>query len=438
MKKKVLLTVLSIVIVFIVLSSSTYAIFFRKNKLANGEKYTTGTLDIVINNEDEGLGNSITLSNAFPMSNTEGMSTTPYRFRIINRGNLDYSFDLVLTKSGTINGNYVKVKVEENEIVTLSSNTVTIATGLTLVAGQSKIIEVRIWLDENTPNSEIGNTLSASLSTTGVGQVYLNASEYIMSLSQGSSYIQGEGNGVYAINAYNDNGTTKYHDYRYVGEEVDNYVKFNNDLYRIIGVFDEKSHGKEGKWLIKLISANELISASWGDYNTSPDYTTYSAYTNDWTGSITGVPTNANILLNYYYYNRTDMSSTYKKCSDWTYTSDADLSKSKNCTNLRGYGIQSDNLRNYIEDGVTWYLKGPDDREYNKMQFYECERSDNTAVANCYAGGTSENGYYDTKVTDTNEITEKIGLMYASDYLYASGYVASDDTTALATKNYYY
>ena len=36
-------------------------------------------------------------------------------------------------------------------------------------------------------------------------------------------------------------------DYRYVGAEVDNFVRFNNDLYRIIGIFNDNTHGVEGE-----------------------------------------------------------------------------------------------------------------------------------------------------------------------------------------------
>ena len=227
----------------------------------------------------------------------------------------------------------------------------------------------------------------------------------VIALSQGDTYTTGNGNGVYQTNN---------HEYRYVGGEVNNYVSFNDDLYRIIGVFDSNSTGVNGN-LVKIIRARELTSAAWGVYNASPAYTTYSNYKNDWTGTTTGVPASANILLNEFFLNPT-ATSTYGECIDWTYGSNNNTSKSKNCSNIKRYGIQSNELRNYIQP-VTWYLYGFTDNTLSKQNFYQCER-------NNYSGCTSANsGAY------SGTTTASIGLMYVSDYMYASGYVASTATT---------
>ena len=227
----------------------------------------------------------------------------------------------------------------------------------------------------------------------------------VINLSQGDTYIEGNGNGVYQTNN---------HEYRYVGGEVNNYVKFNDDMYRIIGVFDSNSTGVNGN-LVKLIRARKLTAAAWGAYNSSPEYTTYSNCKNDWTGSTTGVPVSANILLNEFFLNPT-ATSIYGECADWTYGSFDDTYKSKNCKKIKGYGIQSNELRNYIQP-VTWYLYGYTANTLSKQNFYQCER-------NNYSGCTSANsGAY------SGTTTASIGLMYLSDYMYASGYIASNDTS---------
>ena len=63
-----------------------------------------------------------------------------------------------------------------------------------------------------------------------------------------------------ATNSYTNETTseTKYYDYIYVGINVNNYIKFNNDLYRIIGVFDSNNYGQDGKMLVKLITSRIL------------------------------------------------------------------------------------------------------------------------------------------------------------------------------------
>ena len=405
MKRKIIVLTLTIIAVCTLLTSTTYSLFYSKRKLANTESYKTGNLNIIVENNEAGLGNSLSLINVLPMSDANGANSTPYRFKISNVGNLDCTLDLELTSSGTINPNYIRIKVDNNSPITLGSNT-TIATGITLTVGQSKTIELRVWLDENTPNSEIGKTFNASLNATNKSASDLTAADKIIVLSQGETYTAGNGNGVYQTNN---------HEYRYVGGEVNNYVRFNNDLYRIIGVFDDNSHGVTGQNLVKLISAKKLTAASWGPYNASPAYTTYSNYTNDWTGTTTGVPASANILLNEFYLNPT-ATSTYGECIDWTYGSNDNTSKSKNCTNIKGYGIQSNELRNYIQP-VTWYLYGYTGNGLSKQNWYNCER-------NNYSGCTSaKSGTY------SGTTTASIGLMYVSDYMYASGYVASTATT---------
>ncbi len=250
----------------------------------------------------------------------------------------------------------------------------------------------------------------------------LTASKTIINLASTNACNAG-GTGVCATNSYTENGTTKYHDYRFRGADPNNYVLFNNDLYRIIGVFDENSHGVKDKYLVKLIMADKLYAGSWGVYNTTNTSGTYSGYKNDWTGNTTGVKASANVLLNEFFYNKTDTSSTYGSCSSWTYYNSSNNYKTFSCSDIIGHGIDS-NLRDYIEE-VTWYLKGYKNNSYSKQNFYLCERGLSTDTTNCMSANS---GAYDASTTS------KIGLMYASDYLYASSYFADTATTTAASQ----
>ena len=224
----------------------------------------------------------------------------------------------------------------------------------------------------------------------------------VKALNKGSSWSAGA-SGVYYTNS---------HEYRYVGAEVNNYVKFNNDLYRIIGVFDSNSHGKSGE-MVKLIRSRPIGTYSWGVYNSSNTSGTYSGNANDWTGTTTKVKANLNVLLNEYFYNKTSASSTYGPCTNWTYYSSNTDYRTNSCSQIVGYGID-ESLRGYIET-ATWYLYGSDTNQ-RKQNWYLCERGGNSCKG-------ANNGAYST-TTDA-----KIGLMYLSDYLYASGYYTSSDTT---------
>ncbi len=247
----------------------------------------------------------------------------------------------------------------------------------------------------------------------------------VISLESTSACNAG-GTGVCKTNSYTDtDSTTKYHDYRYRGADPSNYVLFNNELYRIIGVFDSNSHGKTGEYLVKLIRSRILYAGYWGAYNSTNSSGTYSNYGNDWTGNTTGVKASANVILNEYFYNKTNTSSTYGACSNWTYYGNNNNQKTFSCSDIVGYGI-NDTYRNYIEE-VTWYLKGYSGNGYSKQNFYLCERGQSTDTANCMSANS---GAYDSSTT------ANIGLMYASDYLYASSYYA--DIATNTASSYYY
>ena len=250
-------------------------------------------------------------------------------------------------------------------------------------------------------------SLTVSKKSYAVGTTLVDT---VKALSSGSSWSSGA-SGVYYTNS---------HEYRYIGAEVNNYVSFNNDLYRIIGVFDSNSHGVSGTEMVKLIRARILGGASWGVYNTDSSTGTCSGDANDWTGKSTTSKANLNVLLNEYFYNKTSTSSNYGDCANWTYFYSDNSDKTKDCSNIITYGIDS-SLRGYIES-ATWYLYGSGTSQ-SKQNWYLCERGGNS----CTTSGPN---------TGDASVTSKMGLMYVSDYLYASGYYSSTDTTT--QQEFYY
>ena len=178
--------------------------------------------------------------------------------------------------------------------------------------------------------------------------------------------------------------------YRYEGKNPNNYVWFNNEYWRIIGVFDSGSHGQSGKNLVKIIRADVLDGLTWHKYNT-----------NDWTAA------SLNKLLNGAYYNAQDgTSSGYCYGYSTTATANCDYTKK---------GIQS-GYRSMIAE-VTWYLGGYSSASATTESFYGYERG--TTV---YSGRpTTTTGY--------------IGLMYPSDYGYSVLSSSCARTTNLGSYN---
>ena len=187
---------------------------------------------------------------------------------------------------------------------------------------------------------------------------YLN--NYIIGLS---GTTQGTGQVV------NENG------YRYEGKDPNNYVWFNNELWRIIGVFDENSHGQSGQNLVKIIRADSIGGLAWHKSNT-----------NDWTAASL-----MNLLNGAYLNSENGTGGEY--CYGYSTSVPAG-----NC-DYTETGI-NDTYRPMIEN-VTWYLGGYSSTSATAEAFYGYERG--TTV---YSGRpTSSTGY--------------IGLMYPSDYGYS-------------------
>lgn len=162
---------------------------------------------------------------------------------------------------------------------------------------------------------------------------------------------------------------------RYEGKNPNNYIWFNNEYWRIIGVFDSASHGVSGKNLVKIIRADVLDGLAWNKSNT-----------NDWTAS------SLKSLLNGAYYNAQDgTNSGY--CYGYSTTATANCDYTKR-------GIQS-GYRGMIAN-VTWHLGGYSSTSATAEAFYGYER------------GTT---VYSERPTST---TGYIGLMYPSDYGYSA------------------
>ena len=164
--------------------------------------------------------------------------------------------------------------------------------------------------------------------------------------------------------------------YRYEWKNPNNYIWFNNEYWRIIGVFDSASHGLDGKNLVKIIRASALGGLAWDK-----------SVTNNWTTA------SLNFLLNGAYYNATDGTN-----SGYCIGNAARATIISNC-NYTKKGIQA-GYRGMIAN-VTWYLGGYSSIKTTTDAFYGYERG--TMV---YSGRpTSTTGY--------------IGLMYPSDYGYS-------------------
>ena len=240
--------------------------------------------------------------------------------------------------------------------------------------------DASITYNQKTHKYEISNISKDKKATCGFNYTtksnitYLN--NYIISLA---GTTQGTGQVV------NENG------YRYEGKNPNNYIYFNNELWRIIGVFDSASHGITNTNLVKIIRNDSIGGFIWDK--------TYKA--NNWANS------SLYHILNDYYYNAINGT-------DGTYCYIGYGIKG-NCNYIRT-GLQAD-YRNMVQS-VTWYLGGPSDYSNPVSTFYNDERDSTKKY--------SSNSAY---------VNNSIGLMYTSDYGYSVLSSSCARTTNLKSYN---
>ena len=180
---------------------------------------------------------------------------------------------------------------------------------------------------------------------------------------------------------------------RYMGADPNNYVLFNNELWRIIGVFDVAStYGGTTEKRLKIIRDESIGSYAWDNKLSGTGSSTSSYGSNDWSDSKL-----MQVLNSGAYWNRT--SGTCPSGSPGAPTS----------CNFSSTGL-TEEAKNLIGDAV-WNLGGP-----------ASYVSASTGLASHFYGYERGTTVYSGRPTYW---IGKIGLMYPSDY----GYATSGGTT---------
>ncbi len=162
-KKAIIILILLLITICIGIS---YALWTVTLSQQSENKIATSCLNIEILKESE----EIVLENAFPITDEEGMKTTPYTFTIRNTCDtfIDYEVSLAMSNTTTLNSKYVAVVLDYNEIKTLDTYESTTIDGYkegrilqkgSLSGDDEVTYNLRLWLDEDvTTNDPVFNT----------------------------------------------------------------------------------------------------------------------------------------------------------------------------------------------------------------------------------------------------------------------------------------
>ena len=465
-KKKII--IISLVIIVLALIGITYA--FLRLRL-EGEKVITirvKGLDVEL---DESGSDGINIENAIPVSDEEGKSNQAYKFSIINNDKKKITYGLYLdndeeqksdcdtekgSSCGLLNHDVISYQLKKNGSVigegTLSSledNLLHNSEGIES-KGTDKY-ELVIWLNKTAENDSIDKYY--------FGRIRVDAVEYKeppkaidallanytndedvqdYDLGYTKTDVNAKENKMYVFNHASSKGSQQsdwsedeLKSYRYIGANPNNYVTFNNEKagWRIIGIetVDDGTGKREKR--IKLIRKDLLPVGtdnylSW-DNKPSGTGSSESEYgSNDWYDS------RLMYLLNPNHEGETTgvSGSIY-----WNRQSGNCPKGQNNATTTCDFsevGLLPETQK--LIGDAKWYLGGTENYDSAETgtpnHFYGYERGEET----CTTTGSC------TKERKTNW-TGKIGLMYPSDYGYAtSGGTSKTRDTCLSDTVYNY
>ena len=493
MKKRVLILVASLIGITGIIVGVSLAFFSVGGSQEQANTFTSGCLSISLTDEST----AINLTNAYPITDVEGLEGTSYDFTITNNCDSSTNYQINLESlnqvANSLNADYIKVALSsdsvDNIISTLSDNTsatptidnayesYNLYTG-SLGASESKTYHLKIWVDYDAtveqpankvysskinvianPETTIVDTLEAqfslnektmtgTLSSNVTSATYCTSADNICEPTTSASISGGQYTvelsdvtakrkevaspigTLYVATASNQmvctqlNGTSKVicsnpekvgydelvadntvdNNLRYIGADPNNYVLFNGELWRIIGIFDENTHGVAGTELVKIIRDESIGEFSWDNKPSGTGSSTSRYGSNDWSDSLLQIVLNEGA-----YWNRT--SGTCPDGSNGA-TTNCDFSNT---------GL-TNNAKTMIET-VTWKLGGVADYS-----------SASNGLASHWYGYERGTTVYTGRPT---EWVGEVGLMYPSDYGYAtSGGSTTDRAACLAEELY--
>ena len=197
--------------------------------------------------------------------------------------------------------------------------------------------------------------------------------------------------------------TPELTEYRYSGsnEEVKNYITFNNETWRIIGVFPTEDASGNIENRVKIMREESIGDYSW---DTSTPTINNGGGVNQWGSSGSYEGADLMKLLNPGYESESVNNSLY-----WNREGGNCYSFANNTTTACDFsstGLASD-AKNMI-DNAKWYTAASN-TDITTQESYTKERGSEV--------GTADTGI---NITKTTNWVGKIGLIYPSDYGYAS------------------
>ena len=405
-KKKILMMISLSLFSITIISLGTYALWTSTNDLLTGSNtIQSGQVKMSYTETNE-----IGMNNALPIKDSEGKTLTNYfDFQVLSyiktRANDDtqrkLNYNIVLepiTVDNPLSDNEIKVYltkvVDEVETVVVKPTTIDKLNQYVLKSHEEVFsnnkgevttsYRLRAWIDENVDANKLSEKSYSYRFRININNEKVAEIVPLLNIPVGMNGIEKVTHEIDGTLQVDSKFATEY---RYRGGNVANYVTFNNEVWRIIGVIPTEDTNGNVENRIKIIRDTSIGNMKW---NTIEDTTTNSK--NNW---VTGT---LNTYLNNDYYN--------------TLTTDA-----KNMIGTAKYYLGGYNSSS-IKTDVMWQYERKN--EANRTGYY-----------------------YGTNPIMQNDASKKIAIMYASDYGYAASKECSkgllyyyEDSNCITTNNW--
>ena len=306
-KKKLLLSIGLVLVLVLMIVGISYAAFKLVGEGSQPNTITTGAITMKYTETT----NTISMNNALPTTDATGKVrlTAGEYFDFTLSGTIKGSENInweiaaedVTTGTKKIDGKYIKLYLTsldennnetevmkptvyttekaENTYTGRPANIMSLAKGTTSTSFSTKY-RLRMYVDESYNPQGDGGNLAFSVKINAYGKTGDKMSEPILATKlimdkanpedldyNSATDVQKKEMWTFTHEATEQ--TTALTDYRYIGADPNNYVKFNDELWRIIGVFDtDDGTGKVEKRL-KIIRNESIGDYSWDNKDTT-------------------------------------------------------------------------------------------------------------------------------------------------------------------------
>ena len=451
-KKQTQIIALSVFVMVIGILGVSYALFMKVDQ-SEEQTVQSGSLIMQLSAYD---GSTVITDNNTPIDDNEGLLSKGYSFSVTNNGTLPITYYIALydnpddTSTNKVNYDYIKVSLDNGTPFTLGSITTKdsadrsiLKQDISLAPDKYDTHNIKIWLDEDTPESEIGKTISLKIYAYGEvcedGECNGGKTDYVKKIisqldTTGKCPTVNEDGSVNVTAVEDTNGylckaKDAYGDsYYYRGNVTNNYVLFADKYWRIVRIngdgtvrviYDGTSAHANGE-----SSSDRQIGTS--AFNSSYNDNAYVGYMYGQTGASTYADAHANTndstIKSYIdnWYNTNIVGTTNEQyLADNIFCNDRSISSNKPSSsyNNLGYGTNATAYR--------WYYGPWSSGGYNSNMRLTCpQKNDAFTVSDT----TNGNG----------ALTYPVGLLSTDEIVLAGGWNASNSGYYLYSGQYWW